>query len=114
MPTRILHGIPIPDQFVIPIGEAVSVCQYLGSRLIHIQKATRIASATAERKFLASLSYRVATRLKSLMRQKAFSTRWRSRYLALSWTILRLRLERPGMTGTFPAWRRLLRIALAS
>ena len=47
----------------------------LGSRLVQSQNAMRVASATADRKFLASLSYRVATRRKSLRRQKAFSMR---------------------------------------
>ena len=47
----------------------------LGLRLIHSQKATAVAMATAERKLAASLSYRVAMRRKSFRRQKAFSTR---------------------------------------
>jgi hypothetical protein len=55
------------------------VTRGLGSRLIHSQNASRVASATVDRKFLASLSYRVATRRKSLRRQKAFSTRCLSR-----------------------------------
>lgn len=51
----------------------------LGLRLIQSQNAKAVASATPERKLAASLSYRVATRRKSLSRQKAFSMRCRPR-----------------------------------
>jgi len=50
----------------------------LGSRLVQSQNATAAARLTADRKFLASLSYRVATRRKSLRRQNMASTRQRS------------------------------------
>ena len=50
----------------------------LGSRLNHSQNATAAARLTADRKFLASLSYRVAMRRKSLRRQNMASTRQRS------------------------------------
>lgn len=52
--------------------------QSLGPGLNQAQKAMMVASATAERKFAASLSYRVAMGRKSLRRQKALSMRQRS------------------------------------
>ena len=50
----------------------------LGFRLVQSQNATAAARLTADRKFLASLSWRVAMRRKSLRRQNMASTRQRS------------------------------------
>lgn len=52
----------------------------LGFRLVQTQNATRVASATADRKLRASLSYRVAMRRKSFSLQKAASMRQRPLY----------------------------------
>ena len=49
----------------------------LGSRLNQVHQVMIAAMATAEWKFRASLSYRVATRRQSLSRQKARSIRLR-------------------------------------
>ena len=66
---------PCEDGRPKPIEEQFLVQAVLGSRLNHYQNATSVASATADRKFLASLSYRVAMRRKSFSAQNAFSIR---------------------------------------
>ncbi len=73
------------------------------------QKAMAVARATADRKFAASFSYRVATRRKSLRRQKSFPMRWRPTSHCLSKWMARFRLRRPGMTGMAPASRAMRR-----
>ena len=86
----------------------------LSFRLTHTRNATSVSIATADRKFLARLWYRVAILGKFFRRQNAFSTRCLSLYRCLSYGILRWRFRRPGMTGTLFACRNVLRSELAS
>ena len=72
----IVHDIEARSAAIADRCAAVEIT--LGSRLNHSQNATAAARLTAERKFLASLSYRVAMRRKSLRRQNMASTRQRS------------------------------------
>jgi len=61
-----------------------------------------VAMARVDRRFLASLSYRVATRRKSLRRQKTASTIQRNLYRSLSKRMGFLRDFLRGMTGFAP------------